>query len=180
MRASIAAGAIVAATFALAATGCGGADDDASSKQPKQAAAQHYELRPDASDPLPEASDLRWIKETLGDVQADFGGDMPGSICPELTAAGEREIESGPGGGRRNCSGTILELQRRMKQRGREPRYSKVLSIRVTGRFATALVVDPNEPDKPPYRVPFVKDEFGWALPSLTYAEPIADLLLKP
>lgn len=174
---------VLSLALVIAAAGCGGGgnDDQASDKPATNKPAKAFEIFPDSSDPPTDASDLTWIREILSDVQGDYGLGYPGPVCAELTPAGVRELETARGGVPGDCAATIEVLQRRNRARGVKPRYSKVLSVKVHGRIGMALVVDPNEPDKAPYRVPFLNQGVrGWALPSLTYAEPIGDILHTP
>ena len=160
-------------------TACGGgSDDEANGERAGAKPGARYVIPYDSSDVPVDSSDLRLIREVLSDVQADFGGGLPGAVCPELTEAGQRELENAPGGVAGDCTATGVKLRERNAARGVPPRYSKVLSVKVHGRIATALVMDPNDPGKPKYRVPFLNEGVaGWALPSLTYAEPVEDLL---
>lgn len=137
-----------------------------------------FVIEPDASDMPDDASDELHIREVLSDVQGDFGGGVPFSVCVELSTAGEKELARARGGKRGDCTENVARLTRRNRARRVPPRYSRVQSVKVNGSIATALVFDPNDPDKPAYRVPFLKEGLsGWKLPSLTYAEPVADIL---
>lgn len=109
------------------------------------------------------------IEEVLYDLQGDFPEELGTSVCYELTAAGQREIEqSGIGSG--SCPERVPEITRRAMRHGFKPRASEFLSITVNGKRATALVRDPG---RPPYRVPFIKGPDRWAMPSLSYSSGI-------
>lgn len=139
-------------------------------------------LDTDAIDNLPGGHNPRFyepphytIPEVLYDVQTDYLRYRGNSVCNDLTQAGQREIEkSGIGGRSETCEEIVPELLARSLAQGLQTWSTKVLSVRRSGN--RAMMVVKNDGAKP-YRVPVIREEGRWLLPTLTLAEPVAELL---
>lgn len=157
--------------------GCGGGDtDEPAAKTAPQAATadDDWVIYRDLGDP-PNADARTAIKEVLSDVQADFPLSLTTGVCSELSWAGEDELEAAGIDDSGDCDVVMGKLMARAQAAGLEPRYSRVMSVTVNREAAIAVV---REKHGKPHRVPFVEEDGrGWKLVSLTFAEPIEELL---
>lgn len=126
----------------------------------------------DFSDPRGVSEKAR-VAEVVYDIEGDFPRGLGNSVCHELTPAGQRQIEqSAVGSG--SCVDRIPEIAKRALAAGIAPRSSKVVSVQVDGRRATALLRDPATP---PYRVDLELGSPDWKLVRITALLPIDDVL---
>jgi hypothetical protein len=120
----------------------------------------------DFGDPA-NATDKGSVEEVVYDLQGDFPRGLGSSVCYELSAAGQREVESS-GIGKGDCVKRIPEIAKRARANGMRPRSSRILSVRISGGQAVAVLRDPGGE---PYRARLVDvPQDGWKMERLGYA----------
>lgn len=141
----------VALTSALAACGSDDGDSEGDSKQ--------------ATAPAVPTTDRGRLAALLNDLQASFIAVDGKRFCGHLTRGGQAEVVrygkavSMPG----SCPAIITKISKATRDAGVKQRPSRMLSARINGKKATALVKDANRRPEPMH---FVKVDGSWKLPS--------------
>ncbi len=150
-------GVVAAATVAIGMSACGSGDDDSgeTSAQSKEATSAGE------SAGTPEEQ----VEAFVVGMQRDFIAGDGESFCNRLTAAGRRDASKfaeliGRGS---TCEGMVRATAKASREAGAPTPPNKIVSIKITGNRATAVV---RTGDRPPATIKLVNRGGQWKLPN--------------
>jgi hypothetical protein len=150
-------GVVAAAAVALGLSACGSGDDDSGQTSAQSKATTSA----GESAGTPEEQ----VEAFVVGMQRDFIAGDGESFCKRLTAAGRRDaIRFAEMIGRGStCEGMVRATAKAGREAGTATPPNKIVSIKITGNRATAVV---RTGDRPPAMIKLVNREGRWKLPN--------------
>lgn len=164
VRAGLVALAVLASACDAPEQRIGGAADGGGTGPGESTAPERYfEAAP--PDPPVAGDDRSQVAEVIRDVQESLAAGQAIAVCGELTSAARRAVERSSDRAHDTCEAVVGDAVSRWHAHGHQPVLSEIVSVRIEGNRAVAMVRDS---EKPPYPVLVVWRDVGhWQLSAL-------------
>lgn len=158
---------VIAFAFVMSIAACGDSSEDASSADvgATAGAADRTGDTPARTATTTPASDAAQVKQLILETQKAYGQGDGETVCPTMTAAGERDLLEYARIYLRDPDASCVEVIRKIAEQRPPDSIEEpitVLKVRVRGDRARALVRTPNV--KPIWR-PYVRENGEWKNP---------------